>query len=161
MLPMAHWHTAPLAIAIVCVLFPVIAAKCNCSPNAKTNRCEGKEREACPASGPEVIYIPIIVGAVFSAQQCYRWAVALRVSPQIKWRMTIIGLLLNFPLSFILIKYLLWKGFIRSAATEQPPPEIQLHAIEPGPVSGAEPQGLDPSSLQQSHKSSPEEIQVV
>jgi hypothetical protein len=75
--------------------------------------------------------------------------------------MIIIGLLLPI-VSLFRIGYLHKKGlYFCSAATEQPPAEIQLHAIEPGPVSGAEPQGLDPSSLQQPYKSSPEEIQIV
>jgi hypothetical protein len=224
---MAHWHTTPLAIAIVCVLFlfPVIAAqtkvercshegsvfsnteigsckscvnryedgfsyiksKSQCSWCASSgtegycfakndrkseekcggfsaNVIRGETKDACDPGyiDPRSIYAPIIVLSGASAISCYKWAGWWLVSRKTKWLMIIIGLLLPI-VSLFLIGYLHKKGlYFCSAATEQPPPETQLpDAIEPGPVSGAEPQGLDPSSLQQPYKSSPEEIQAV
>ena len=170
MLPMAHWHTAPLAIAIVCVLFPVIAAfkgervkSCSCRSTCYTclqdlyevgssyanskSKCgwcgqatatdgycvaenDWKSRqEKCTsgsvfkkddpcAPGPEAIYIPIIVCAVFSFAICNKWAMEWRVSIQMKRRMLLIGLLLPI-VSLFLVHYLHFSKVI-SAATELP-----------------------------------------
>ena len=108
---------------------------------------------------PVAIYAPICGCAMISALICNIWASAWAVSRQIKLRMIIIGLLLPI-VSLFVVQYLHRKGHIvGSAPTEQSSPETQVHAIEP--VSGAELQGQDPSSLKPSYKSSPEEIQAL
>jgi len=115
------------------------------------------------------IYIPIIVFySLVNAAIMHKSAGELRVSPKIKCCMIIFGLLLPIVSIIIIrknryeIRPCIWDCFqnlgLCSAAPEQPPPETQVHAIEP--VFGAEPQALDPSSLQQPYKSSPEEIKA-
>jgi hypothetical protein len=87
---------------------------------------------------PALIYVPISACSVVSAGSIHFWASKWRVSRQIKWLVTVIGLLLPI-VSLFLVQYLYRKGHFNSAATEQPCPEIQLRAVEP--VSGAEPHG--------------------
>jgi hypothetical protein len=245
---MAHWHTTPLAIAIVCVLFlfPVIAAQtkvgscsyegspagwvvvgsCKSCVNryedrssrsqcgwcgstetdgyclaedstlsSKEKKCgtlhpkltKGTTTDVCDPDSEanyRAIYIPIIVFySLVNAAIMHKSAGELRVSPKIKCCMIIFGLLLPIVSIIIIrknrheIRPCIWDCFqnlgLCSAAPEQPPPETELHAIEPvssslqqpppetqvhaiEPVFGAEPQALDPSSLQQPYKSSPE-----
>jgi hypothetical protein len=126
-------------IVIVCVLFPIIAAQTN---KRKTQKCSSCDNDI--GVDPAAIYIPtctLALKAFLSAAGIHFWASKLKVSRQSKWLMVIIGLLLPIVSHFLPHYLHFHKGYFQSS------PEIQeLHAIEPG----AQPQALDPSSLQQS-----------
>jgi hypothetical protein len=129
--------------------------KCGFSDNVFTTG----NKDSCDNDyiDPALIYVPISTCSVVSAGSAHFWASKWRVSRQIKWLVTIIGLLLPI-VSLFLVQYLYRKGHFNSAATEQPCPEIQLHAVEP--VSGAEPQGA--LGLETTPKqATAEEIQIV
>jgi hypothetical protein len=125
----------PTATAGYCLAYNDRAAKsekCGFSDNVFTTRwCDN-------AIDPSLIYGPISACSGVSAGGIHIWAYKWRVSRQIKWLLTIIGLLLPI-VSLFLVQYLYQKGHFNSAATEQPYPEnqMQLHAVEP--VSAAEP----------------------